>query len=84
MISIGVGAQGMMISSAYRSADRAIAAWSSIWGISMITTSSSLAMSGSRRWSSREGRATIRNGNAAWAGASRGYMAARSAATAGR
>ena len=78
LISMGLGAHGMTISSAYCSADRAMAAWSSICGVSMITTSSFLAISGSRRCSSREGRATIRNGNAACAGASRRYMATRS------
>src|SRR5215470_7671042 len=44
----------------------------------MITTSSAWAISGTRRCSSRDGRATIRNGNAANGGASCGYMAARS------
>jgi len=34
LISIGLGAHGMTISSAYRSADRAMAAWSSICGYS--------------------------------------------------
>ena len=40
LISIGLGAHGMRISSAYRSADRAMPAWSSSCGVSMITTSS--------------------------------------------
>jgi hypothetical protein len=78
LISIGLGAHGIRISSAYRIADRAIAPWSSICGASMITTSSSRAMSGRRRCSSRDGSATIRNGNAASGVASRGSMAARS------
>src|SRR6516165_1866542 len=78
LISIGVGAQGIRISSAYLSADRAIPAWSSSCGASMITTSSAWASSGTRRCNSREGSATIRNGKAASSGASRGYMAARS------
>src|SRR5580698_110458 len=43
----------------------------------MITTSLALAISGTRRCSSREGRATIRNGNAVCGGIP-GYMAARS------
>ena len=78
LISIGLGAHGITISSAYRSADRAMAPWSSICGASMITTSSSPAMSGRRRCSSRDGSATIRNGKAACGAASRGSMAARS------
>jgi hypothetical protein len=78
LISIGFGAHGMTISSAYRSADRAIAAWSSSCGVSMITTSSATAISGSRRCSSREGSAMIRNGNASPGAASRGSIAARS------
>ena len=77
LTSIGLGAHGITISSAYRSADRAIAAWSSICGVSMMTTSSSRAISGRRRCSSRDGSATIRNGNAC-CGAIRGSMAARS------
>ncbi len=77
LISIGVGAHGITISSAYRSADRAMAAWSSICGVSMITTSSSRAMPGRRRCSSRDGRATSRNGNAS-CGVTRGSRAARS------
>ena len=40
LISIGLGAHGMRISSAYRSADLAMPAWSSSCGVSMITTSS--------------------------------------------
>ena len=64
LISIGLGAHGITISSAYRRADRAIAVWSSSWGVSMITTSSSRAISGKRRCSSRDGSATTRNWNA--------------------
>ena len=75
---MGLGAHGITISSAYRSADRATAAWSSICGVSMITTSSGRAISGTRRCRSRDGSATIRNGNASCGGASRGSMAARS------
>ena len=78
LISMGLGAQGIRISSAYRSADLAMPAWSSSCGVSMITTSSAWAISGTRRCSSRDGRATIRNGNAASGGASPGYIAARS------
>src|SRR5579862_3368864 len=44
----------------------------------MITTSSPLAISGSRRCSSRDGSATIRNGKAACVAASPGYIAAGS------
>ncbi len=78
LISIGLGAQGIRISSAYRSADRAMPGWSSNCGVSMITTSSAWAISGTRRCSSRDGRATIRNGNAAADGVSRGSIYARS------
>jgi hypothetical protein len=78
LISIGVGAQGIRISSAYLNADRAIPAWSSSCGASMITTSSAWAISGTRRCSSRDGRATIRNGKAASGCVSRGYIAAMS------
>src|SRR5215475_984301 len=52
-------------------------AWSSSWGASMITTSSAWAISGTRWCRLREGRATIRNGNAVLGG-SLGSMAARS------
>jgi hypothetical protein len=78
LISIGLGAHGMMISSAYRSADLAMAAWSSSCGVSMITTSSAWAISGTRRCSSREGSAMIRNGKAAAGAARCGSIAARS------
>jgi hypothetical protein len=78
LISIGLGAHGMMISSAYRSADLAMAAWSSSCGVSMITTSSAWAISGNRRCSSREGSAMIRNGKAASGAVRCGSMAARS------
>ena len=65
LISIGVGPHGIRISSAYRIADRAMLAWSSSCGVSMITTSSARAISGTRRCNSRDGSATIRTGNAA-------------------
>src|SRR5579875_3146161 len=61
-----------------RTGDLAIPAWSSSCGVSMITTSSSWAISGTLRCSSRDGRATMRNGKAGCPGASRGAMAARS------
>ncbi len=78
LISMGLGAHGIRISSTYRSADRAMPGWSSSCGVSMITTSSAWAISGTRRCSSRDGRATIRNGNAASDGVSRGSIYARS------